>query len=264
MHQTESMPANNNATGVEPAPSTTMIDGETLPIRTDSEVADFDTIDALSRLVVGGAVDISELLAKLLEHWESEIAERHEATIVENEEDLGDILRYLIVGMIFEGQHAVRGATKSAGSLMAGAIGFSVSVSKPIRNSWLFSPLRRTTNAVTERLEDRIADLVRTGRSEEFVGRLMAEGALAETVDWVMEYFAHDPQIRELVQQQALGFSEEITIGTRERTITADNAFDTLLRKILRRTPRKDLPGPPVEVQRLEESFNQRERINQA
>ena len=113
---------------------------------------------------------------------------------------------------------------------------------------------------MTDRLDTRITDLVQTGRSEEFVGRLMTETALNETVDWTMDYIAQNPEIRDLVQQQALGFTEEVAIGVRERTITADNVIDGLLRKLFRRTPRADLPSPPEEVQRLEAKYDREER----
>ena len=182
--------------------------------------------------------------------------DRESATIVEQEEDIGDILRYLTIGLAFQSQRQVRSASKSVGSWLLGAADTTLSVTRPVRNSWLFSPARRMTGAVTGRLEDGIADLVRTGRSEEFVGRLMAETALQESVDWVMDYIAQNPEIRDLVQQQALGFTEEISVGVRARSVSADNLLDGVLRKLFGRTPRPDLPGPPAEVQQLEDRYN--------
>ena len=241
------------ATLVRP-PST--IDGETLPLRDDSDLPEFDSIDAMTRLLLGGAADFSDLFLQILEKWEEDVVNRQTATIVEQEEDVGDILRYLIIGLAFQSQRQVRSTTKTVGSWLLGAADTTLSITRPVRNSWLFSPARRVTNSVTSRLEDNISELVRTGRSEEFMGRLMAETALVESVDWVMDYIAHNPQIRDLVQQQALGFTEEISVAVRARSVSADNIIDGVLRKLLRRTPRTDLPGPPAEVRQLEERYN--------
>ena len=82
------------------------------------------------------------------------------------------------------------------------------------------------------------------------MGRLVAEEALQESVDWVMGYIAQDPAVRALVQQQAIGFSEEVTVGARERMITGDNILEGVVRRILGRKPRAELPGPPDEVQK--------------
>lgn len=225
------------------------IDGQKLPLRTPHAEREFDAADAFIRLLLGGTAELTDLFLQVLANWESEIAHRHETTIVEEEEDLGDILRYLLIGLTFESQHTVRSSVGTVGSWVLGAAGATAALSRPITNSWLFSPARRGASAFTRRLDARIAELVRIGRSQEFAGRVMAEHALEDSVDWLMNYIAQNPDIRNLVQQQAIGFSEEITVGVRERAITSDNVIDGLLRKLLRRTPRSDLPGPPEEVQ---------------
>jgi hypothetical protein len=237
------------------------IDGEMLPLREPDERYEFDAFDTSARLLLGGAADLADLLLKLLETWESEIAEQPTATIVEEEEDVGDILRYLLIGLVFTSQRQVRSGTKSVGTWLLGAADTTVSLTRPITNSWIFAPARRVTGVVTSRLEDRLANLVSVGRSEEFVGRLTAETALQESVEWAMDYIAHNPEIRDLVQQQALGFTEEIAVGVRARSISADNVLDGLLRRLLRRPPRSELPGPPAEVEQLEERYNSVERI---
>ncbi len=246
--------------GANPVRPPNTIDGETLPLRVEDETPEFDAVDALSRLLLGGAADLSDILLKLLEDWETQVVERHAAAIVAEEEDLGDILRYLLIGTAIQSQRQVRSSTKTAGSWLLGAANMTLSVTRPVTQSRLFAPARRTAGAMTGRLEDRIADLVRLGRAEEFAGRLMAEVALQDSIDWTMDYVAQNPEIRDLVEQQALGFTEEIAVGVRSRSITADNIIENMLRKILGRTPRADLPGPPEPVERLEQHFNTLER----
>lgn len=141
-----------------------------------------------------------------------------------------------------------------------GAAGLTATVTRPVRNSFLFAPLQRRTDRVAEALEDRILSLIQTGRSQEQIGRLMAEDAVSESIESVFDYIAHNPQIRDLVQEQALGFTGEITVGTREALLTVDSAFDNLLRKIFRRKPRADLKGPPEAVMKLEQHYNYQEQ----
>ena len=225
------------------------IDGETLPLRIENETLDYDTIDALFRLLVGGSAELTDLLVSQLEQWQTDVLSRPNAKIIEEEEDVGDIVRYLLIGVAFESQRQVRSSATTVGSWLLKSVGTSVSLARPITQSRLFSPIRKSADAVAGRVETRIGELVSTGRSEEFVGRLVADEALLETYDWAIDYFAQNPEIRELVTEQAMGFTEEFTIGARERAITSDNIVENLLRRLLRRTPRADLPGPPAIIQ---------------
>ncbi len=236
------------------------IDGEFLPVREDVHAPEFDAIDTLSRLLVGGTVDVTDISVRLLERWHGEVVERNQATIVDEEEDPSDILRYLLIGLLFESQHAVRGSLRSASSVVVGAASVTASVTRTFRDSFLFSPFRSTADKATRALEDRIIEMVQKGRNEEFVGKLMAENALLETVDWVLGYIADEPAVRDLVEQQALGFTDEVTIGVRERAITADSTVEVLLRKLFRRKPREFLPGPPEAVKEAERRHDRLEQ----
>ena len=213
-------------------------------------------------MLVGGTAELSDIFLQQLEQWESSIASRHGATVIEQEEEgASDIIRYLLVGLVFESQHRVRNSMSAAGSWLLGAAGNTVSVTRPITQSRVFSPARRSMNAVTGRLESGVAHLVRTGRSEELVGRLMAEEALQETVDWVMDYIAQNPEIRDLVEQQTVGFADEVTVGARERMITGDSILEGVFRRLFGRKPRAELPGPPAVVQQQAEALAQEGQI---
>lgn len=227
-----------------------------MPVLSEDAVPDFDAIDALARLLVGGTAELSDILLQQLEQWESDVASRHGATLIEDEEDAGDIVRYLLVGLFFDSQHRVRKSMGRAGSWLLGAMGTASTVTGPITRSRLFSPARRSVSVASGRLESEFARLVRIGRTEEFVGRLVAEEALQETVDWVMDYVAQNPQIRDLVEQQAVGFADEVTVGARERMITGDSILEGVFRRLFGRTSRDELPGPPAVVQQVSESMS--------
>lgn len=57
-------------------------------------------------------------------------------------------------------------------------------------------------------------------------------------------------QVQQLIQGQSLDMAGQVLDEVRERTVTADSIAERLVRALLRRAPREDLPSPPPEVQR--------------
>lgn len=60
--------------------------------------------------------------------------------------------------------------------------------------------------------------------------------------------YLHDENpeaVQDLIQGQSLGLAEEVMDQVRERTVTADSLLETMVRAILRRTPRENIPEPP-------------------
>lgn len=60
-------------------------------------------------------------------------------------------------------------------------------------------------------------------------------------------------QVQVLIQGQSIGLAGEMLNEVRERTVTADNVIEAIVRGILRRRPRSELPSPPPEVRALAE-----------
>ncbi len=71
-----------------------------------------------------------------------------------------------------------------------------------------------------------------------------------QIVDEFINQLAENPELQDLVTQQGLSLASEARDEVRERTVSADNLVEALARRILRRMPRAELPGPPPEVQR--------------
>jgi hypothetical protein len=58
-------------------------------------------------------------------------------------------------------------------------------------------------------------------------------------------------QVQVLIQGQSVGLAGEMLNEVRGRTLTADNVLETVVRSLLRRPPRTELPPPPPEVRAL-------------
>jgi hypothetical protein len=70
-------------------------------------------------------------------------------------------------------------------------------------------------------------------------------------IDEVMDYVAENPEldrlIAELVGQKSAGLATVVVDNTRSLTATADDVTEGLLRRLLRRKPRRALTPSPLE-----------------
>jgi hypothetical protein len=57
----------------------------------------------------------------------------------------------------------------------------------------------------------------------------------------VLRYITSSPELRAALSQQTAGFAEDVTVGVRSRTVTADDAVEKAARSLLRR-PRRVQP----------------------
>ena len=71
--------------------------------------------------------------------------------------------------------------------------------------------------------------------------------------DYITYLNAHPEQVQNLVQGQTIGMTTEIMNEVRERAVTADSVVEMLVRRVLGRKQRDQLPAPPPEVQRRAE-----------
>lgn len=68
--------------------------------------------------------------------------------------------------------------------------------------------------------------------------------------DQYLAYLQENPDaVQELVQGQSIGLAGEMLDEVRERTVTADSLAERIVRTLLKRTPRSEIPEPPLAVQ---------------
>lgn len=72
--------------------------------------------------------------------------------------------------------------------------------------------------------------------------------------DVYIEYLnLHPDSVQTLIQGQSVGLVGDVMDEVRERTVTADSAVEMIVRNLLGRKPRWEVPPPPPEVQRRAE-----------
>ena len=259
-------------------------DGQDIP---QPESEGFDAYRSVVRLLVGLALVGGDGLIGRLREWETAHPLGGSAQ-AEAELD-SDLARRALIGMAFETAETVRQAALGAAGLSVSVAGAMWSALRPITGSVLFRPFWSPVRSVATRGEARFVRYTRIGRSEEQRSRKMADEVTGLLIEDIVRYVADnpgvkalidtqvaglathaetlDPLVREvgdryiaylnehpedvqnLVQGQAAGMAAEVRDDVRTVTVTGDTFLETLVRALLRRTPREDLPPPPPEVQ---------------
>jgi hypothetical protein len=217
---------------------------------------DFDALRALTSLLIGGAIEGTSQLTTRLQRYQEAI--RQEAAEIGEEGDDADAidedelvrLRYALVGLIFDAQATFRRNVSLWAKLADRSTRVTNRVTQPVTNSFLFSPVRRRYHGLIRRGEESLARWIEDGRIEETPSRQLASRTYVELVDEFIDKLAENPQLQAVITEQSIGVASDMRDEVRERTVTADNLMEGLVRRILRRTPRAELPGPSPEVQR--------------
>lgn len=212
---------------------------------------DFDALKAITKLLVGGVIEGSSQLTSRLREYEAALREEGEGEATEPvSEDELDRLRYAFVGLIFDAQATLRRNVVLWAKIADQSARATNRVTQPVTDSFLFKPLRRRFDRLANRGEDSLARWIADGRRQEQPSRDLARRTYTEVLDEFIDRLAENPELQDLITQQSIGVASEVRDEVRERTVTGDSLVEGLVRRILRRSPRKELPGPPPQVQR--------------
>lgn len=81
------------------------------------------------------------------------------------------------------------------------------------------------------------------------------QGLIRQQGDAYIDYLnAHPTAVQTLVQGQSMNLANEVMNEVRERSVTADSLAEMIVRRVLGRKARTELPPPPTEVQRRAET----------
>jgi hypothetical protein len=218
-----------------------------------------DNMRTILRLMVGGALIGWDELLTHLEQWEEEVrlppgprqtqagtvvfvepGSRTSPPLTESQE-----LRYLLLGLLFEtesrvhrrGSAVLKLAGQTTGALLSPWIRLMDRSERlePVRSR--FDELVRRGEAVTDRW-------IQRGQIEESHSRRLVLTATQDTFDASMEQLGQAPELQNLVKAQSAGLSREVLDEVRSRTVSGDLVAEGFVRRVLRRTPRAELPSP--------------------
>jgi hypothetical protein len=222
---------------------------------------------SLTRMVVGGAILGIEELMDRLEIWEQEIDEDpveavpaemvvydvvDESTIAETsvfEPQLDSSnTRHVLVGLIFDSQAKLEKRITALRRFERRTSRRLLAPFEPLNKSKLGRNFSSHFDNLVRRGESEIARLAEIGKVEEYRSKKLALTATTETVDDSIDYLTDNEELQELITMQGVGIAGEALEEVRERTVSADDFFEGVVRAFLRRTPRKELEAPSREV----------------
>jgi hypothetical protein len=193
----------------------------------------FDPAHAVTRLFVGAALEGSDELMRRLRVWENSAREKAATAPPASDTSQAAEFRYAVIGLLLEGETRVRQGIRRLEHATAQA---TQRVSRTVDpNGWPAprSPLGRGLDRFLSHRQADIARWREAGRQAEQEGRLTAREALATSTDEVFGYMAHEPQVRDLIQQQGVTMAGAALGEVRARTATADRWVERVIRKAL-------------------------------
>ena len=162
-----------------------------------------------------------------------------------------DALWYLTVALLLRGQRRVTKSIRGGRERSKGALRWSVRALDRLTDNPLGRPLRRPVARQARRWEQQLVQLIQEGAGEEKASKVLASESVDLIIDDLVDFLSENQElsrmISEIVGQQSMGYATVMADNTRTLTAAADEATEALLRRLLRRTPRRDLPPSPLE-----------------
>jgi hypothetical protein len=228
----------------------TVLDGQSEP----AMELDADRAQLLMRLLIGALVAGGGTLVQRLEDLQEEILAdpgllRRDAYA--EVETSRDALRYMAIALLIRGEKRVANGIRSGYNLSLDTARWVLRRLDRLTDNRLARPARRRVAARTRTWGQEAALLVEEGKREEQISKVLAAESVGLLIDEVMDYVAENPEldrlIAELVGQKSAGLATVVVDNTRSLTAMADDVTEGVLRRLLRRRPRRALPPSPLE-----------------
>jgi hypothetical protein len=234
-------------------------------------------LHSLTRLAIGSMLIAHDELQRQMRVWENETESllteqrrRHQEFSAWNQpgsqyeappalptaDKPADTMRYALIGMLFEAQTRLtpRAAPARPNPLDKAAAPLMEAFR---RTPWL-APVRERFDDYTARGEREVNRWIARGRAEEYHSRALIQTAAQVSFETSVHTVAQNPEVRELVQEHGTSLANEVIEEVRERAVSTDKFLERLVRTLLRRPPREELPEPPEMLRKQVETHGLR------
>jgi hypothetical protein len=172
------------------------------------------------------------------------------ATDLSGEEEPGDEFRHLALGLLARGQRRAGKTLRTAYNVSRGTARLTLDTLDRLTDGWLMRPIRYPIERRIRRWQVRRAEIIEEGKLEEQDSRDLAaervEVIVQNVFDQVAESEELDRLIGELIGQKSATYVGLLLDNLRSLTASMDYAIEGVLRKVMRRKPRRDLPPSPI------------------
>ena len=227
-------------------------------------------LGSLIRLVIGGvSLGYEELMIRL-NNWDnlityqqastpgkdsdtSNIFNQKQVTVIDartKDVEENDRLKFAVFGLLFEGKEKAARCVKEVDKSSRKFVHSTQPFIKPFTTNRFIKHVMNSYDRLAQRGQDEVNKWVNSGKVEYQHSHQLAKIAYQSTINEAINEMAEKPEIQNLIQTQSLSLASEVIEETRERSVTADNLIENLLRAAFRRPLRAELPPPPAEIQK--------------
>jgi hypothetical protein len=210
----------------------------------------FTAMQALTRLCVGGMLELSDELFRQIAQWDETLPSPSSSHATSAESEMAR-LRHAAIGLLFASQEQLYYRTVTMGRRASATARWLTAGLTPFQRLRVVRRGMREAEAFRMRGERVVEEWVRRGRAEEQQGRRIAQRTVEGVIDELLAYLEADPHIRELIEQQSVGLASTVVDEVRERAVTADTWVEHLVHALVRRranSPAKSMASQPTEA----------------
>ncbi|MCB0193494.1 MAG: hypothetical protein KDJ65_16220 [Anaerolineae bacterium] len=206
-----------------------------------------EKLKMLLRLIIGGSAEALDEIMRRVQERQEQIEQNLAGgmTIIPHNETELDRLRYAFIGFLFEAPEHVVSRISTLQKKTRKATNRIDRIVSPFTNNFLTRPIRRRYQERVAKLNAMLNRLIDSGRAEATAGRRLTRDTFEAAVDEIFDYVAQNPEIRQVLQQQSMGMTEEVVDQLRDRAATADVLVDRIARTILQRRSSPTEADPP-------------------
>lgn len=159
-----------------------------------------------------------------------------------------DIARYVLIGVLFDAQSRLSSAVGRLTQIDPALSKLVSPVLHTLNTMPALAPVRQQFEACMTRGATEVEHWIALGKAEERYSRLLAHTAMQSGVESSIHQVVTNPEVLDLIQEQGTDLAHEVIEEVRERAVSTDTFLERLVRVILRRPPREELPEPPETV----------------
>lgn len=212
-----------------------------------------EDVELISRLVLGLVLFGGEELLFRLRAAQQRIHARGDLAtvgIIPDDETMTEVMGYLTLGMLMRGQRRLAQAVNRGFHFWMNAAGWALGTLSGVTDNRLARPLRQPIERGIWGLVMEGQGAIQDGRREVVASRALADETMEELVKEVIQTLAENPELTSAIERvfvgQGAGLAGTAVGSARQLSTSADDLAEGVVRRLLGRKPRRELPPSPL------------------
>jgi hypothetical protein len=210
-------------------------------------------VQLTSRLVLGLLLIGGEELLVRLRSVQQRIKASGELAVgdvIPSDETMAEVLGYLAIGTLMQGGKRLSRTINRGIHFSMNVAGWALGTVSRVTDNRLARPFRQP---IERRIRGLMGDgqaAIDDGRREVYASRKLADETLDEIIEEVIQTVAENPELTSAIERVLVGQGSSLT-GTamgsaRQLSVSGDDLAEGIVRRLLGRKPRRELPPSPL------------------